>query len=87
MFGTALSRVALLRNARSGGRGGEVTAHVTTVGLQLTVRYHNYVSTSHSHASCLCFTLSLYDISYIFFECRVVLLYRKGIEVSKLVFL
>ena len=43
MFGTALSRVALLRNARSGGRGGEVTAHVTTVGQELTVRYHNYV--------------------------------------------
>ena len=37
MFGTAVSRVALLRNARNGVTGKDVTAHSAAVGQELTV--------------------------------------------------
>ena len=43
MFGTAVSRIALLRNARNGVTGKDVTAHSAAVGQELTVCYHNYV--------------------------------------------
>ena len=41
MYGTALSRVAQLRRARSDVWGSEVTEKVVNVGQELTVRHHN----------------------------------------------
>lgn len=40
MYGAAVSRMALLRNAKNGVTGKEVTDHIANVGQELTVSKH-----------------------------------------------